>query len=293
MTTVVGNEVETQDKRAPEMTDSKNTSSRRNPELAHSGTTNSTPARSRRMGIPVSRSLVCDILRYDRYVPTCAHDRTFNIGALTNARKQASVRVSWPAIFLKAYGLNARRFPRLRQTWMTWPTSYLYSHPEHVATLVVHRKFEDDDWLFWGQIPGIEKLELAEIQRKIDEFQTKPVEEVFRRQLWLARKPAIFRRLCWWLMFQVSGRKKCKRLGTFFLSTISGKGAEIQEPPSMLTSGFTYGPIDEAGNTRVTITYDHRMMDGHHIADILASFERTLQHEMVQELSSLSMRSAA
>ena len=101
------------------------------------------------------------------------------------------------------------------------------------------------------------------------------------------------RRLFWWLTFQPSGKKKCKRLGTFFLTTISGRGAEIQDPPSMLTSGFTYGPIDAEGNTRVTITYDHRILDGHHVADILVGFEKTLQTDVLAELREMAYRRSA
>ena len=241
------------------------------------------------MRIPTSRATVCDILRYDRYVPTCAHDRICNVQQVVDARalaKEANKRISWPALWLKAYALNARRFPRLLQTWMSWPSSHIYQHPAHVGTLVVKRRFEDDDWLFWGQIHGLDSKSLVEIQKDINRFQNEPVESVFRRQLWLARKPAFIRRICWWLTFQVSGKKKCKRLGTFFLSTISGSGAEIQNPPSMLTSGFTYGPISETGNTRVTITYDHRLMDGHHVADILAGLEETMNSSVRQELES-------
>ena len=250
------------------------------------------------MRIPTSRATVCDVLRYDRYVPTFAHDRTCNVGRVGEARLLANApntRISWPALWLKAYALNAKRFARLRQTWMSWPSPYLYEHPHHVGTIVIKRRFEDDDWLFWGQINQLESKSLLGIQRDIDRFQNDSVEKVFRRQLWLARKPAIIRRLCWWITFQVSGKKKCKRLGTFFLSTISGAGAEIQNPPSMLTSGFTYGPINESGNTRVTVTYDHRLMDGHHVAEILAGLELTLNTTILQELESCSanQRSAA
>lgn len=248
------------------------------------------------MRIPQSRATVCDILRYDRYVPTYAHDRTCNLASLVEARSRcltSGLRVSWPAIWLKAYAMNARRFPRLRQTWMNWPTPYLHEHHESVGTLVVHRRFENDDWLFWGQMGNLEGRSLPDIQANIDRFQNDPVESIFRRQLWLARKPALVRRMCWWLTFQVSGKKKCKRLGTFFLSTISGKGAEIQDPPSMLTSGFTYGPMDERGDTRVTITYDHRLLDGHHVADILAGLETTLQTALLEELRSLGVQKSA
>lgn len=250
-------------------------------------------AESRIRPIPQSRATVCDILRYDRYVPTCAHDRRFKLGALAEARRQAAVRISWPAIFMKAYVLNAGRFPRLRQTWMSWPWPHFYQHAEHVGTLVMHREFEDDDWLFWARLPKLGTRSLRAIQQDIDRYQTQPVEQVFQRQLWLARRNALFRRFCWWLTFQVSGRKKCKRLGTFFLSTISGKGAEIQEPPSMLTAGFTYGPMDAEDTTRVTMTYDHRMMDGHHVADILAGFECTMQTVMLEELRNLHCDQAA
>ena len=146
------------------------------------------------MKIPTSRAIVCDVLRYDRSVPTFAHDRTINVGTLIEARQRVneqSTRISWPAIWLKAYTLNAKRFPRLQQTWMNWPAPYLYAHPEHVGTLVVKRRFEDDDWLFWAQIYGLESKSLFEIQADIDRFQKAPVEEVFHRQLWFSRQPAI------------------------------------------------------------------------------------------------------
>lgn len=242
----------------------------------------------KRLRIPPARAMVCDILRYDRHVPTYAHDRLCHVAELIEARGRLSTRISWPAIFLKAYALNARNFPRLQQTWMNWPWPHLYQHPELVGTLVVHRKFEQDDWLFWGRMSGLDRRSLVDIQADIDLFQSGPVELVFRRQLWLARRSSLVRRFCWWLTFQLSGNKKCKRLGTFFLTTISGRGAEIQHPPTILTSGFTYGPTDDAGRTRVTIAYDHRLLDGHHVADILSGLETTLNTAILQELRDLT-----
>jgi len=194
---------------------------------------------------------------------------------------------------MKAYSLNAAKFQRLQQTWMSWPWPHLYEHPRDVGMLVVHRRFENDDWLFWGKLEQLTTKSLVDIQTEIDHYQTAPVEQIFKRQLWLARRSTPLRRLFWWLTFHVSGKKKCKRLGTYFLSTISGQGAEIQEPPSMLTSGFTYGPIDNAGQTRLTITYDHRLMDGHHVADILSKLEQTLHDELLGELRQLSAAKSA
>lgn len=246
----------------------------------------------RRLRIPPSRALVCDILHYDRSVPSFAHDRKMDVSALVMARRVVEPRISWPAIFMKAYALNADRFPRLRQTWMNWPWPHLYEHHEHVGTLVVRRNFESDDWLFWGQIKSVDKRSLPEIQAAIEKFRSAPVESIFERQLWSARRPQFLRRLFWRATFHRSGPKRCKRFGTFFLSTIASQGAEIQNPPSVLTSGFTYGPIDADGRTRVTITYDHRMMDGHHVAEILAGLQEELQTRILSELRRLSKTSS-
>ncbi len=82
----------------------------------------------------------------------------------------------------------------------------------------------------------------------------------------------------------MSVRKRAKRMGTFLLTTIAGSGAEIQHPPGFLTSNLTYGPIDERGFSRVTIAYDHRLMDGKYIADTLCELEETLASSLVAEL---------
>ena len=79
------------------------------------------------------------------------------------------------------------------------------------------------------------------------------------------------RRLLWSWTLNVGGPNRVRRSGTFFLTTIAGHGAEIQHPPAFLTANATYGPIDENGKSRVTLAYDHRLMDGRLIADALAS----------------------
>lgn len=243
--------------------------------------------------IPASRALVCDILHFDKSLPTFSHDRIFFTGDLATARAASTTRISWPALFLKAYAVTASKYPRLSQTWMSYPVPHLYQHPHHVGTLAVRREFEGDEWLFWARIHDPAGLTLKEIQGQIDRFQTEPVEQIFRRQVWLARQIGPVRRFFWWLTQNLSGRKKCKRLGTYFLSTVSGRGAEIQHLPSLLTTGFTYGPIDEDQRSRVTITYDHRLLDGHHVADILRQLEADLNGSILAELQGYAVRRAA
>ena len=72
-----------------------------------------------------------------------------------------------------------------------------------------------------------------------------------------------------------------------FLTTISSRGAEIRHPPGFLTSGLTFGPIDERGCSRVTLAYDHRLLDGRMVADILADLEQTLNGVIAEELAAM------
>ena len=82
-------------------------------------------------------------------------------------------------------------------------------------------------------------------------------------------------------------QKRAKRLGTFFLSTLSGKGVEIQIPPAIQTGCLTYGPLNSQGRSRVTLAYDHRVMDGALVAGILKRLEEVLLETLRPELLQL------
>ena len=247
-----------------------------------------TSARGRWLRIPPSRSLGRDILRLEQTVPSFAHDRTFQLAELVECRRACKQKIAWPILFIKAYAQMAMEHPILRQCYMRFPWSHLYEHPHHVATLAIHREHDNQDWLLWGRFANPQQESLSALQQTLDQYRQQPVPKVFRRQYRLAHFPTVLRRLAWWLSYHLSGKKRCKRLGTYFLTTISGAGAEIQDPPCIHTSGLTYGPLDESGSCRVTITYDHRLMDGHHVADLLKQLEQRLQTEILAELQQLT-----
>lgn len=240
----------------------------------------------RRITVPASRRLSWDLLYFHKSVPLCAHDRRMNLKELSAARDACSERVSWPALFLKAFAIVAEQVPELRQTWYRWPWAHLYQHPFSVATMTVQRQISGEPWLFWGQIASPESKSVAEIQQAIDRFRDGDVRQVFRKQLQLAAVPMLLRRIIWWWNLNVATRSRAKRLGTFFLSTLAGRGAEIQLPPSIHTGCLTYGPLDDTGTSRVTLAYDHRVMDGALVADILQRLETTLNGVLKEELIS-------
>jgi len=143
-------------------------------------------------------------------------------------------------------------------------------------------------WLFWGHISAPEEQPLRDIQQAIDRFRDGPVEKVFRRQLQLVRLPTLFRRMIWWWNVNLATSRRAKRVGTFFLSTLAGRGAEIQVSPGIHTGCLTFGPLSGEGECKVTLAYDHRVMDGVLVADVLEALESTLNTTIVSELKAIA-----
>lgn len=244
--------------------------------------------RPRRMLVPRSRRLTIDLLHYRAKVPTCAHDRNCDFRRVAEARQRCPVRISWSMIFIKSFGMVARRYPALRQIYLPLPWPHIYQHPTSVAMVATHRDFEGEPWLFWSRFNRPEGRSLLYLQGALERYQAAPVEEVFPWQYQLSGLPTPVRRLLWSWTFYVGGPARVRRAGTFFLTTIAGQGAEIQHPPAFLTANATYGPIDERGQCRVTIAYDHRLMDGRLVAGVLADIESALSGPVAAELESIS-----
>lgn len=243
--------------------------------------------RPRRLAIPRSRRLVIDLLRLNKQVPTTPHDRVMDLSVVATAREQAAQRISWSILFIKAFAIVASKYPPLRQIYMPWPWPHLYQHPTSVATIVTHREVEDEPWLFWPRYFHADEYPLTRLQAYLERCQTEPVQVIFKQQWWLSAFPSWLRRIVWWWTLNVSGKTRVQRCGTFFLTTVGSRGAEISHPPGFLTSGFSFGPIDEHGRSRVTLAYDHRLLDGRMVADILADLEATLNGAITAELATI------
>ncbi len=92
--------------------------------------------------------------------------------------------------------------------------------------------------------------------------------------------------MLWWGTLNISGQKRCKRFGTFGLSSYGSLGAEQVHPISPLTTTLTYGPIDPATHRLVVkLIYDHRVLDGAYVARRLRDIEDTLNGPILDELN--------
>src|SRR5712692_1205570 len=94
---------------------------------------------------PRNRRSVVDFLHFSRKMPLQPLTRVCRLQPLADLRAQATPRVSWSALFMKAYGLVASRFPVLRQTYMTWPWAHLYQHPVSVGSLAISRQLDGEE----------------------------------------------------------------------------------------------------------------------------------------------------
>ena len=145
--------------------------------------------RPRRLRLPRSRALSCDVLHYHAKVPTCAHDRLCDLSEVIKLRSELPERISWALLFIKAFGLVARDFPVLRQTYQAWPWPHIYEHPVSVGMLAIQREFRGEPWLFWGRFSQPESQSLADMQKQLARYLSEPVTAIFKRQWQLSGFP--------------------------------------------------------------------------------------------------------
>jgi hypothetical protein len=238
--------------------------------------------------LPLSlpRRFLGDLLHFAKQIPTIPVQRRLNIGRLVEAREIAHPRPSWCALFTKAYALVNQSSPQLRRCYLSFPTAHLYQHPTSVASIAVGRPYDDDEAVFFAHLADVETRSLANIDDKLHQYKTAPVESIstFRRALRVTRLPWPLRRLLWWTALNMSGRQRARIVGTFGISVYGGLGAASLHPLSVLTTTLNYGVIEPNGDVDVRLVYDHRVLNGATVARALADLESVLNHEILAEL---------
>src|SRR6516162_5914128 len=93
------------------------------------------------LSLSLPRRVVNDMLHFAHRVPGVPVERLIDVRSARDLREEVPVRVGWCALFLKAYGLVARRFPELRRAYMPFPTARLYEHPHSIASVAIERSY--------------------------------------------------------------------------------------------------------------------------------------------------------
>jgi hypothetical protein len=241
--------------------------------------------RGKQISFPQNRRLVLDICHVAKSVPAFPVERSFQLGKLRDARDQTTLRISWVALFTRAYSLVCQAIPDLRQMYVAYPTSRLYEHPHSVASISVHRDDPNGGKrLIWGRIDNAEEGGLVAIQERLDHVAHGPLNEVFKDGMRLERLPAPIRRFSWWMAMNVQGRQRAKKIGTFSISTLAGENSLNRGHPLVTTSSLAYSRCNEDGSCLVTLIADHRVIDGMLAAKALGLLESKLVGQVLEEL---------
>jgi hypothetical protein len=240
----------------------------------------------RTLALSAPRRLVCDLLHFAQKVPSIPVQRVMNVADLADLRAGAPRRVSWCAIFTKAFARTAVAVPELRRAYLPFPRARLYEHPFSVASVAVERLYRGEHALFFAHLRCPEDQPLGDLDEHLRRFKEDPIESfgLYRRALLVSRFPRWLRRGMWWVGLNTSGPKRAHRMGTFGVSSYAGLGAESLHPLSPLTTTLNYGVIGEDGRVPVRVVYDHRALDGATVARALARMEQVLRQDILTEL---------
>jgi len=250
--------------------------------------------RGRSVKVSDGRRLVNELMRQSHRVPLVTVRRECSIPALVQARTEGAGRLSWVAIFAKAYGLVAERNEHLRRNWLSFPWGRIYEHPISECVVLVEREWQGEETVLAAKVRAPETMPLEELDGHLKRFRTDPVRSIssFRQLLRIARYPALLRRFIFWSTLNWSGYKRCKRFGTFMISSLGNFSCELLVPHMPLTAYLTFGPISPDGRVAVTLAFDHRVMDGRHAARALQDLEQVLNTTLARELRSMGTSEA-
>jgi hypothetical protein len=249
-----------------------------------------TPAVSRSVGryLPLSlaRKMIGDFVAISRPIPLAHGERRIDIRPLRDAVAATRPRPNWLPLFFKAYSMVSAERPALRRLYVSRPWARLYEHPETIGSVVITRRLEGEDALFYVPISSPESQPITEIDRILREARERPIAEVpvLRRQLRLARLPGPVRRAVYSTTMNWAGRTRVRHLGTFGMSVLASMGIANISTWVPWTTMIHYTPFDEAGSMFLRIAIDHRVLDGLEIAYALREMEEMLNGPIREEV---------
>jgi hypothetical protein len=217
--------------------------------------------------LPLARTwrYLCDTLSLARPSPTVRIQRRISLADVAVARALAFPCPSWQAVFLKAFAHVSAANPLLRRCFLSWPWPRVYEHSETIATVPAARP---------GEI-GFIRLVRPESLRLVE------IDEALSSATDLIRLSGLPLRVgaAW------SGHYRARKFGTLSVTT-----ASLHAP---FIPALHHGSISANGEVDVSLTYDHRVLDGIDAARVLSVVEDSLHERILTELRYLESVEAA
>jgi hypothetical protein len=246
-------------------------------------------AESRWRKLSDGRKLVCDIIHLAKKIPLADVVAELDVRELAEVRKLVRPRIAWNVLLMKAYAQIAVARPELRQLYVRWPWPHVYQHPQSVCLMTFSREHLGEDRLFFGRFNSPEEETLLDLQKRYDEYRDGPVESVkqFRHQIRFTKAPLILRRMAWFLIRDVWVRKAASHMGTFGMSISCFRDVYGTSLVSPNTTALGVDVISRGGISRTLLTFDHRILDGQPVINILQELGRQLRGPILEEMKAM------
>ncbi len=230
--------------------------------------------------IPFSapRRMISDLLHISRQIPLIPGERTMQLAKVVEARKAATPRPSWLAMFIKSMAAVSARHPEARRVFLSRPWHRLYEYNENIVSVVVERDCHGEPGLFLARFHSPETMSLTEIDAQLRTFKERPIEEIsaFQNALRMARMPLLVRRAFWSLLMNWMPKLRAKFLGTLGISLTAGLGGVALSLLTPWTFTIFYDAFEDDGSLKFRVMFDHRVLDGR----LVCRMGREIEHEM-------------
>lgn len=242
--------------------------------------------RGRKLKLSFARKCLIDFLHVSQKMSlnSVSAERYMKLDAVIEARNQSPVRISWYAIFLKAFAHVSAKFPELRQAYFpfVWPHIYEYKRP--VGMVAIERQIADETMVMYLRVDSPEKQKLEDLHDQLKHAKDAHPDQIqsFKDFLLVNRFPLPIRRFLWWLGLNVHSYRN-RFFGTFGLTGI-GHGVRSLSVKSPMTSTFVFDMSMTDVKPLVRLFWDHRVFDGVVVIHILEELERFLNEEIAHEL---------
>jgi hypothetical protein len=237
----------------------------------------------------LGRRMMADLSWASLRIPRCVMTARLRLPRALAARSAlASPRPPWTTLFLKGFGLAAVPHPALRRCHATLPWPRMLEVEHAIGCVVLEREHDGESALSIARIPRCHAIPLRELAQRLSHAKSAPSGETpsFRRFRNFARLPWPLRRLLLRLGLATAGPVVLYG-GTFAISALGERGVTILDSVSVLPIFLSYGPISPEGEVDVTLSFDHRVMDGADGADALRGLEQALEGPVADELLAL------
>jgi hypothetical protein len=244
---------------------------------------------AKRIGLPLHRRWIADMLHFANDVPVVAAERTLRLKTLALARRSIKQPPSWNSLLVKGLAVTAQRHPAMRQTYMPWPFAHLAEVDHSVACVVFDRDYHGEVATMMGPVIAPELMKTSDIHAKVVSWKTDPIHShgALRRLERNAKFPWPVRRLLWNLGLYTSPTLRARNFGTFAVNSIAAMRGKMLMFQTPLTSVYYYGTVNTQGEMLLQMAFDHRVMDGSGMHAIVKTLEQILNDEFAKQIDTV------